>query len=162
LIDSYYFKGDLEIHNEKFLVANMVEHLQGYTKHIFSNMIDLKITVDKSIPASLVLDAPKIQSMILHLLLDLHQFVDHHRPVHVNFIFKKKFLVIELGGSIHKKNSLFQSMFKQTKLGGDEKDRVGLQLSKKVMSRLKGEIAYLYEDEYYKFIMTVPTQVIKM
>jgi len=162
LIDSYYFKGDLEIHNEKYLVANMVEHVQRYEKHIFSNMIKLNITVDKTIPASLVLDGPKIQSMILHLLLDLHQFVDHHRPVHVNFIFKKKFLVIELGAPVHKKNSLFQSMFKQTKLGGDEKDRVGLQLSKKVMSRLKGQIAYLYEDEYYKFVMTIPTQVIKM
>ncbi len=53
-------------------------------------------------------------------------------------------------------------MFKQTKLGGDEKDRIGLQLTKKVMTRLKGNIDYLYEDAYYKFIVTVPTQVIKM
>ncbi len=94
--------------------------------------------------------------------LDLHQFVDNHQPVKVDFIFKKKFLSIELGGHIHKKNSLFQSMFKQTKLGGDEKDRIGLQLTKKVMTRLKGNIDYLYEDAYYKFIVTVPTQVIKM
>ena len=162
LIDNYYFKGDIEIHNEKCRVADIVEHIKSYEKSIFANMIKLEIDFDKSIPASLVLDAPKIQSVILHLLLDLHQFVDHHQPVRVNFIFKKKFLSIELGGHIHKKNSLFQSMFKQTKLGGDEKDRIGLQLSKKVMTRLKGNIDYLYEDAYYKFIVTVPTQVIKM
>ena len=162
LIDNYYFKGDIEIHNEKCRVSDMVEHIKSYEKSIFANMIKLEINFDKSIPASLVLDAPKIQSVILHLLLDLHQFVDHHQPIRVDFIFKKKFLSIELGGHIHKKNSLFQSMFKQTKLGGDEKDRIGLRLSKKVMTRLKGNIDYLYEDAYYKFIVTVPTQVIKM
>ncbi len=88
--------------------------------------------------------------------------MDHLQPIDVDFIFKKKFLSIEIGGYKHKKNCLFQSMFKQTKLGGDKKDRIGLQLSKKVMTRLKGNIDYLYEDAYYKFIVTVPTQVIKM
>jgi hypothetical protein len=162
IIDGYYFKSDLQVHNEKYLIADLVKHIQSYEKHIFSNMINIKVHVDDVMPASLVIDAPKIQSTLLHLLIDLHQFVDHSKAVHVNFTFKKKFLHIEIGGSIHKKNSLFQSMFKQTKLGGDEKDRIGLQLSKKVIARLKGEIDYLYEDNYYKFIMTVPTQVIKM
>ncbi len=162
LIDNYYFKGDIEIHNEKFHVLDMLEHIKSYEKSIFANMIKLEIDFDKSIPASLVLDAPKIQSVILHLLLDLYQFVDHHQLINVDFIFRDKFLAIELGGHIHKKNSLFQSIFKQTKLGGDKKDRIGLQLSKKVMTRLKGNIDYLYEDAYYKFIVTVPIQVIKM
>jgi len=162
IIEGYYFKGDIQVHNEKYRISDLVEHIKSYEKDIFAKMINLNITVDEMMPASLVFDAAKIQSIILHLLVDLHQFVDHSSAVNVNFTFKKKFLHIEIGGSIHKKNSLFQSMFKQTKLGGDEKDRIGLKLSKKVISRLKGEIDYLYENDYYKFIMTVPTQVIKM
>jgi len=162
IIDGYYFKGDIQVHNEKYRISDLVEHIKSYEKDIFAKMINLNITVDEMMPASLVFDAAKIQSIILHLLVDLHQFVDHSSPVNVNFTFKKKFLHIEIGGSIHKKNSLFQTMFKQTKLGGDEKDRIGLKLTKKLIARLKGEIDYLYEDDYYKFIMTVPSQVIKM
>jgi hypothetical protein len=162
IIDGYYFKGDIQVHNEKYRISDLVEHIKMYEKNIFAKMIKLDISVDEMMPSSLVFDAAKIQSIILHLLVDLHQFVDHNHPVNINFTFKKKFLNVEIGGSIHKKNSLFQTMFKQTKLAADEKDRIGLQLSKKIISRLKGEIDYLYEDDYYKFILTVPTQVIKM
>ncbi len=162
IIDGYYFQGDIEVHNEKCRISDLVKHTKSYEKDIFSNMIDIYIDVEKNMPTSLVFDAAKIQSIILHLLIDLHQFVDHNNPVNVKFTFKKKFLHIKIGGSIHKKNSLFQSMFKQTKLGGDEKDRRGLQLSKKLISRLKGEIANLYEDDYYKFIVRLPTQIIKI
>ena len=162
IIDGYYFKGDIQVHNEKYRISELVEHIKSYEKNIFEKMMTLDISVDKMMPSSLVFDAVKIQSIILHLLVDLHQFLDHSHPVNINFIFKNKFLTIEIGGAIHKKNSLLKKMFKQTKLGGDEKDRIGLKLSKKVITRLKGEIDYLYEDDYYKFIMTVPTQVIKM
>ncbi len=162
IIDGYYFKGDLQVHNEKNRISDLVTHIKSYEKNIFSNMIKLKVNVEDDMPASLVFDRAKIQSSILHLLTDLHQFVGPNKELNINFTFKKKFLNIELGGFIHKKNSLFKTMFKQTKLGGDEKDRIGLQLSKKIITRLKGEIHYLYEDDYYKFILTVPTQVIKM
>jgi len=162
IIDGYYFKGDIQVYNEKYRISDLVEHIKLYEENVFAKMIKLNITVDKMMPSSLVFDAAKIQSIILHLLIDLHQFVDHNHPVNLNLTFENKFLNIEIGGSIHKKNSLFQTMFKQTKLGGDEKDRIGLQLSKKIISRLKGKIDYLYEDEYYKFILLVPTQVIKM
>ena len=162
IIDGYYFKGDLEVHNEKRRISDLVKHIERYEKNIFSNVFKLKVTIDKKMPVSLVFDTIKIQSVILHLLTDLYQFADHTKEINVNLLFKKKFLNIEIGGSIHQKNSLFKSMFKQTKLGGDEKDRMGLQLSKKIAERLKGEINYIYEEEYYKFIFTVPAQVIKM
>jgi len=113
-------------------------------------------------PVSLVFDAPKIQSILLHLLTDLYQFVDYEKTINLNFNFKNKLLYIEIGGFVYQKNSLFQSMFKEKKIGGDEKNRIGLQLSKKLIIRLKGAIEYLYENEYYKFILTVPAQVIKM
>ncbi len=162
IMDGYYFKGDVQIHNEKYRIVDMVKHIEGYEKNIFAKMVKFNITVDETMPSSLVFDASKMQSIILHLLIDLHQFIDHNQDVNVHLNFKKKFLHIEIGGTIHQQNSLFKKMFKQTKLGGDEKDRIGLQLSKKVIARLKGEIDTVYEDAYYKFIVTVPTQVIKM
>ncbi len=162
IMDAYYFKGDIEIYNEKCRISDLKEHTKSYEKDIFAKMININITVDEKMPTSLVFDAAKIQSIILHLLVDLFEFVDHIEPVNVHFYFKNKYLCIDIGGSIHKKNSLFQTMFKKAKLGGDEKDRRGLQLSKKLMSRLKGDITYLYENNYYKFVVSLPVQIIKM
>ncbi len=162
ILDGYYFQGDLLVRQEKCRMQEIIEHTKHYEKEIFSNTITLNITKDASLPVSLVIDAPKIQNILLHLLIDLFRFVDHSKKLNVHFSFKKKLLYIELGGSIHQKNSLFQSMFKQSKLGGDEKDRLGLQLSKKVLARLKGTIAYDYSNDYYKFMLNIPAQVIKM
>ena len=162
IIDGYYFKGDVKVYNEKYRISDIVNHIKGYEKNIFSKNLKFNIIVDKIMPSSLVFDAFKIQSIILHLLLDLYQFIEHDHDVNIHFSFKKKLLYIEIGGVVHKKNNLFKKIFKQTKLGGDEKDRIGLQLSKKIITRLKGNIDYLYEDAHYKFIVTVPAQVIKM
>ena len=162
LIDGYYFKGDLLVCQEKYRIEDFVKQTKVYEKDVFTNMIKLDFDIDTSMPMSLVLDAEKIQNIILHLLVDFYQFVDHSKKIDIRFYFKNNFFTIEIGGEIHRKNSLFQSMFKQAILGGDEKSRLGLQLSKKVATRLKGGINTFYEDDYYKFIVSVPAQVIKM
>ncbi len=161
IIEGYHFKNGLRTHDEKNRMSDLVEHIQRY-ENIFPNKIQLVISLDTSMPKSLVFDKIKIQNCIMHLLMDLYRFVDYSRNIHIDFTFENKLLTVEIGGSIHKKNSLFKSMFRQTKLGGDEKNRIGLQLSKKIMTRLKGEVGYLYKDNYYKFILTLPTQVIKI
>jgi sensor histidine kinase regulating citrate/malate metabolism len=113
-------------------------------------------------PSSLIFDRIKIQSILLHLLMDLHQFVNHDNDIKVDISFVDKFLQIELSGVIHQKNTLFKTMFQQTKLAMDNKDRVGLQLSRKLIERLKGKLDFSYENAYYKFILTIPVQVIKL
>jgi len=162
IIDGYYFKGDIDVYNEKNRISKLVEHIKNYEQGIFLNTIKLNITVEDTMPISLVFDRVKIQSCILHLLTDLHRFVDNSRNLNINLTFKDKFLNVELGGYIHNNNNLFHVMFKQSKHGGSEKDRIGLQLTKKMITRLKGEISYLHEDNYYTFILKVPTQVIKI
>ena len=162
LIDGYYFKGDIQVHNEKCRISDLVEHIKSYEKDIFAKMIDLQVSVDDGMPASLVLDAAKIQSIILHLLLDLHKFINHNQGINIHFLFQKKFLNIKIGGFVYKQDSLLKSMFKQNKLGAEMKDRLGVQLSQKIISRLKGVIEYTHEDDYYKFEVRIPTQIIKI
>ncbi len=162
IIEGYHFNGDLKVHNEKCIILDFVKDIEEYQNKIFSELTNFNIVVNKEVPTSLVFDAPKIQSILLHLLMDLYQFAEHSKPVNINFAFKNKFLTIEIGGSVYQKNSLFKSVLKQMKLTGNEKDRHGLQLSIKLIKRLKGKIEPVYEDEYYKFVLTMPTQVIKM
>ena len=162
ILDSYYFKTEIPVCTEKTQLQDVVEHLQRYEQSIFTNNCPLRITVDESVPASLVFDAPKIQSIIYHLLTDLYQFIDYSRSVDVLFKYQNKFMQIEIGGYIHEKNSLFKSIFKQTKMGGDEKDRFGLRMSRKLIERLKGKLDIDYSNAHYTFIITIPVLKIKM
>ncbi len=162
MLEGYYFNGNLKVHNEKCMIQDFVKSIEKYKHNIFPEMMDFNIVVENEIPASLVFDAPKIQSIFLHLLMDLYQFAEHSKPVNIHFAYKNKFLTIEIGSTVYQKNSLFKSVLKQMKLTGNEKGRHGLQLSIKLIKRLKGEIESVYEDEYYKFVFSVPAQVIKI
>ncbi|UPT78312.1 GAF domain-containing protein [Sulfurovum sp. XGS-02] len=162
MIEGYYFNGNLKVHNEKCLIQDFIKRIEKYKNNIFPEMMDFNVVVENEVPASLVFDAPKIQTILLHLLMDLNQFAEHSKPVNIHFAYKNKFLTIEIGTSVYQKNSLLKSVLKQIKLTGNEKERHGLQLSIKLIKRLKGEIESVYEDEYYKFVFSVPAQVIKI
>lgn len=162
IIEGYYFNGNLMVNNEKCVIQDFVKHIEKYTNKTFSEMSKLNITVAKEVPLSLVFDAPKIQSILLHLLLDMYQSSDYSKPINIHFGFKNKLLTIEIGSTFYQKNSLFKSMLKQMKLTENEKERQGLQLSLKLIKRLNGKIESIYEDEYYKFVFSVPSQVIKI
>jgi predicted nucleic acid-binding Zn-ribbon protein len=162
IIEGYHFNGDLKVCNEKYIIRDLVKNIEDYQEKIFLDTPKLDIVVDKEMPPSLVFDAPKIQNILLHLLLDLYSFAEHSKPINISLSFKDKLLSIDIGGSVYQKNSLFKSVLKQMKLTENEKDRHGLQLSLKLVKRLKGRIESVYEDEYYKFALTIPTQVIKM
>jgi hypothetical protein len=162
LIDGYYFRGDLVVCNKRHTLVDMLTHIESYEKNIFGNKIYLDIHLDKSMPSSLVFDRIKVQSIILHLLSDLEKFIDEHSNIDIRMSLEDKHLKIELGGKMYQKDGLFNSMFKQTKLAMDNKERTGLQLSRKVIERLKGNIKFSYANEYYKLIVVLPVQVIRM
>ena len=162
MIEGYYFNGNLKVHNEKYVIKDLVERIEKYRNKIFPEMTDFNIVVGNEVPTSLVFDAPKIQSVLLHLLMDLYQFAEPGKPVNVDFTFRNKLLTIEIGCSVYQKNSLLKSVLKQMKLTGNEKERQGLQLSIKLIKRLKGKIESVYEEDYYKFVFSVPAQVIKL
>jgi len=161
IIEAYYFQGAIKTNYEKQLISDFSKNIQKYGKNIFLKT-KVNIIISKDVPSSLVLDAPKIQNIIFHLLLDMYQFVDNTKDLNINFLYKNKLFIIEINGAIHQDNSLFKSMFKQTTLGGNEKDRLGLLLSQKLIERLKGKIESIHDDTHYKFVLSVPTQKIKM
>lgn len=162
IIDEFYFKGDTKLYNEKFKVEHFVDYIKRVEEMIFSENVKFNIFLDKNVPFSLIFDAPKVESIILHLLFDLYELIDPQRDIMVKYRYEDKMFMIELGGFVPQNNSLFQSMFKQTKLSGNEKDRVGLLLSKKLIERLKGSINIDFKEEYYNFIITLPAQLVKM
>jgi len=161
LMQSYYFKSDIQIQAEKTSIALFAHNLQKYEKTTFSKLSKLNIIIDKSMPPSLIMDTPKIQSIILHLMYDLYAFVDYSQDVNIKLLFDDKVLILELGGFIHKQNSLFKSIFKRGNPLDDEKNRQGLQLAILLVDRLRGKIKSTYEDQYYKFEVSLPVSILK-
>lgn len=162
LIGEYYFKGGIKVYNEKHIISTFSKHILEYTQNIFSKDFVVNLKLAKDLPPSLVFDGPKLQSIVYHLLTDLYQFIDYSQPLDIYFKYTNKMFTIELRGSVHQKNSLFKSMFKKSILGGNEKDRLGLILSQKLIERLKGTIESVYDNSQYKFVISLPTQKIKM
>lgn len=162
IINDYSFNTDMDIHNEKHIFSKFVNNIEKYEKKIFLGAPKITIITDEKIPTSLVFDRPKLQSILYHLLIDLYQFTDHTRDLSINIKYDNNFLYIQVGGFTHNQNTLLKSMFKKTKLSSDEKDRLGLQLSRKLMKRLKGNLEITYKEEYYQFLLTLPVQILKI
>jgi len=161
LMQSYYFKSDIQIKTEKSSISLLAHNLQKYDKTIFSNLSKLSIIVDHTMPPSLIMDTPKIQSIILHLLFDLYAFVDYSKAVYIKLLFKDKIFFIEIGGHVHKQNSLFKTIFQRNNPLDDEKSRQGLQLAILLVDRLRGKIKSTFEEQYYKFELSLPVTILK-
>lgn len=162
IIEEYNFISNIQVNSEKHILAKLLDNIRSYEKHMFLGEPKINKSVDKSVPVSLVFDKPKVQSIIFHLLIDLYQFINSSKGIMINFKLDNKLFIIELGGFIHTDNSLFKSMFKKTKLRDDDKDRLGLQMSRKLIKSLKGNIEIIYKDEYYQFVIMFPVQFVKM
>jgi hypothetical protein len=161
LIDNSRFLETITLNEEKFLIANLVKKLEKYDQKVFVGTPELKLDVDEKMPTSLVMDAPKIQNILFHLLIDLYHFINHDEPVYIALLYQDKIFQIDLSGTVQKKNRLFQTMLNQTHLG-KEKDRLSLQMAKKLIKIVGGDIESEYGDSYYKFRVSLPVQVIKM
>jgi len=161
LMQSYYFKSDIQIKAEKTSLLLFAHNLQKYEKTVFKNLSKLNIIIGEGMPPSLIMDTPKIQSIILHLMYDLYTFVDYSKDVDIKLLFNDKMLILELGGHIHEQNSLFKSIFKRGNPLDDEKSRQGLQLAILLVDRLRGKIKSTYETQYYKFELSLPVSILK-
>jgi len=161
IINLFYFKGDLSVNNERNTLSELLQHIKSYAKNSFVHTMKMQITMAKDMPSIFRCDRIKIQSILIHLLNDLEQFIDHDNTIRLDINFEDKYLKIDIGALIYQNNTLFKHLFKEKKLAIDNKDRVGLQLARKLIERIKGKIETSYEEGYYKFSVSLPMQVIK-
>ncbi len=162
IVAAYAFKRNLKIHNEKYRTDALVKHIKKCQSKIFIDSMSIVVSINESVPASLIMDAPKLQSVIFHLLLDLHLFVDYDKDITVDISYANKILSIEFIASVQSKNSFFKSMFKQKKSKMSEENRLDLKLGKEIIAFMKGNIDYSYDNTHYTCTLALPAPVIKM
>lgn len=121
------------------------------------------INIDKNVPRSLVLDAPKVQSIILHLLFDLNNFMNHEEGLNINFSLDSKTLIITLSAMVYQKDSMLNLLFKKKKrVELSKENRLSLKISTELTNRIKGIITNTHIDNKYKFIVNIPIKMINL
>jgi len=162
IIKDSYFNNSIKMKNEKVMISKVVEHIESFESTVFLGACKIKVEIKESVPASLVFDMPKTYSVIYHLMNDLYQFVDPSKNVKFVLSYKDKFLKIKISAHTNMENSLIKSIFKKAKKDTSEKDRLGLQLSRKITERLKGKLDVESQNEKYFYTVVIPSQKIKM
>ena len=162
LLNDFYFN-KIQLNDVSYRFSNLLKHIQNYQKIIFNNRLNIDISVDENIPVTLVFDAPKLVTVILHILFDLNVFIEKKERVHIAFSLINKTLLVEFNGVIKQQNSIIGSMFKKSgEFTIDEKSRKSLKISKELAKVLKGKLTNSYEKSLYNATLNIPIKMIKL
>jgi len=164
LIDLFYHKKYINLKYEKYELVKLFDDLLVYEEKVFENNIQMKINLDEHLPKSLILDSPKIHSLLYHLMNDLNTFTDHNYAMSLDVIYNNKILNLTLSATIdseYTEENLLKSMFSKSKLSND-KERLDLIVAKKIISILNGNIEIIKEKTYYSYILHIPAKVLDL
>ena len=162
LLDKYSFRKTIVVNITKSKISDVISTMKKHEKSIFNNNINLNIILGNDIPPSLYIDAKKIESIILHLLIDLFEFIEHSKIIDIEISYKNKSLVIDIQTSVHEKNSVFKNMLKKGDVFGNQNGRVSLEFSKKLLNYLKGSIKNKHKGNSYNYEVIIPAPIIKL
>ena len=160
IVEEFKFENMLKIHKEKYLVSKFIDNIRGYEQTIFPSKIKLNITIDKFMPKFFIFDAPKVQSIVLHLLMDLQEFIDHKKSIDMSFTHNTKLLHIEIGGKLPQETGGFLSGLTKKNIVKDISKRPALQIGRKLLNSFDYDIEPVYKEKYYTFILDVPIEVL--
>lgn len=162
ILYQFFSKSPIKINEEKVKIAELTQYIQKLEKHVFSEVTTINIEKDRKMPLSLVFDAPKIQSITKHILTDLYQDIDPSQPVNVTLAYENKTFTMGIYGGIQKKNSLLNTMLKQLKDEKNEGERVGIELSRKLIKRMRGDLDVTLDNGIYSATLKIPVKTIKI
>ncbi len=162
LSENHFGKLEIKIQEEKFLISDFVKKIQSYQKSIFIDRTKIVIGIVDEVPVSLVFDAPKLQSVMFHILVDLYQFIVSLEPINIKIGYHNKILSIEIIATIEQKNGLLSSIFKQTKTDKNHKDQFAMLWCQKLIAKMRGKLENEINGSIYHIKITLPSQIIKM
>jgi len=145
----------LKNHKEKYLVTKFIDNIKSFEKTIFQSKIKFNITFDKFMPTYFIFDAPKIQSIILLLIMDLEDFIDHTQPINISLTHNTKLLYIKIEGSLLENHSILSSITGKKKFKNIS-ERPALQIAVELSDSIDQEIASTYTKTSYSFSLDVP------
>ncbi|MFK5976284.1 MAG: GAF domain-containing protein [Sulfurovum sp.] len=147
-ITDFYSSTNIKANRDKYKIKNIFENMDS-------------INLDKNIPSSLVVDTPKINSILFHIIADLTIFQEDKKLINVDMSYDNQLLHIKIDGRVYKNSSLFSSLFKQ-KISDNDKDRKGLIISNRLIKMMKGKIDISYDEKEYQYNISIPAKVLDL
>lgn len=162
LIENMNFKL-IPINERKEQVIKLFENFNKYAEIMFHNQ--LKLNLSEEMPKVLILDLPKVNGVLYHLLKDMNKFSNTKEGLIVNVSYENnnKNLVIGLRTKLLKEemDNGFKGMFK-SKITETEKGRQELTIAKKLTEVLKGTIKIKTNEDNYEFLIKIPSKIINL
>lgn len=149
LVHLFYTNTTIKINRDKFNI-----------KKIFDNSLN-NITFDKNLPTSLMIDTPKINSILYHIMEDLAIVKDDKQPINIDIKYDNQLLIININGKVTKDSSLLKSILKQT-IGDSDKNKKGLNISSRLIKIIKGELDIKYDNKNYQYNISIPAKVLDL
>ncbi|CAA6828229.1 MAG: Unknown protein [uncultured Sulfurovum sp.] len=159
LIDEFYNTGQVKPILKKYPMENVISELYRYEETLFKNKIQIVINKKEVVPLSLVLDAPKLHSIIYHLLMDIYELSNGESPIKITIDYVNKELRIVISIVSEVKNNILQNMFKSNKYK-QEKGREGLHIARKLIQSLSGNINSDLKESQYIHSFFIPANIL--
>ena len=162
LLKKYSLRQTLPINVEKFKITDVVDQLNKYQDTVFKNIMRYKIKIKHDVPRYLNFDSRQVESLLLHLLVDMFQFVNHDKEINIDIQYINKNIVIDIYAQVHQKNSVFKLLLSKGDVFSDENGRVCLLFSKEILNYIGGSIKNKHKGENYSYNVTIPALIMKL
>jgi hypothetical protein len=139
----------------------MIERLKNYQYELFNDQLRLNVQVAPNIPKSVYVDTQKVSHAVLHLLLDLYQFVDHTYGIRITVSYEEKILKFKLSARLHEQNKLVQNIFKKG-FFKSERDKTGYFFAAKLIALMNGKVEQNIKTDAVVYSVEVPAPIIRM
>lgn len=141
-----------QAHNIK--IYRKSHNIQDFFKKLISLNRNLEIILDKSLPQTLVFDAPKVHNFIFHLIKEMG--TENIIVLNVEYKEKDKKLILTLETNIKNKDKINKKTILQKK----SKESLDMRLSVKLIKVLGGEIKTSQKDEKLTYKISIPAQIV--
>jgi len=166
IVSEFYRKKTTNLQEKKYQMQKLFKKISSFEKSIFDNNLKLNITTDENIPMTLIMDIPKLESVIYHILVDFSSFMDKRKSINIEFAYKNKDLIVKIGSFIDLSSSndgLLKNIFTtNNSIKDTESDRLGFIVAQQTLYILGAKLKSNERDGYYQNSFSLPTKVLNM
>jgi len=154
ILEEYDIPESINNNKNTYLLSTLIENIESYKRKIFPTAVNLKIEKDKFIPNALVVDMPKVQSVIYYLLMDFSEFMDFNESILINIKYDHTHLFIDIAGKVVETKTTF-GLYSKNPVK-DISQRPVLQFARMILHTFGVDIEPVYKGRDYRFSFSMP------
>ena len=161
MIEEFYEQRNIIVHLEKYELAKLFDSLNSYVEQLSNNKIKLEIIADAKLPKTLVIDTPKVCSILHHLISNILGFSQNSDTVRFEINYENKALEFKLGVNTERTDTnIFKNIFGSSKT--NNKSKIEIIITKKLLQSLGGNLNLIHTEKLYQYQLKIPAKVLDL